>query len=119
MKQISCKLFSDCAIFKLNMHYSLDSFSDFVKFAKKTLDSHDLKNAIVDLRFVPEKIPTMDRFELGVMMAEKFPLKYRIAVLANLSNITKFAENVAVNRGAGMLVSHDMKEIRRWLKAKE
>jgi len=119
MKDVTCRLFPDCVLFRLSMHYSLDSLKRFIKFAKKILDLNHLKNTIVDLRFMPESIPVMDRYELGVMIAEKFPFKYKLAVLAKREFITKFAETVAVNRGAEMLVSHDLKEIRKWFKSKE
>lgn len=116
MKKIFYKNFKDCILFKFNMAYDRLHFKSSIQFVKNKLDEKNLCNAIIDIRSVPGDIPVMDRFELGVEIAKAMPYKYKLAVLAEKNRITKLVENVAVNRGADMLVSHDMKTIREWFR---
>ena len=44
-----------------------------------------------------------------------FPFSLKVAVLGRAEQITKFGENVAVNRGARVLVCSEKTEALRWL----
>jgi hypothetical protein len=51
-----------------------------------------------------------DRYVAGLEIARTMPGWPRVAVLARPENINKFGENVAVNWGADLLVTHDRDE---------
>ena len=55
------------------------------------------------------------RFLAGQDLAALFPLPLKVAVLCQEQWITKFAENVAVNRGAQVLVCTDKAAALGWL----
>jgi hypothetical protein len=55
------------------------------------------------------------RFLAGQDLAALFPLPCKVAVVCQAKWITKFAENVAVNRGARVLVCADRVEALGWL----
>lgn len=116
MKGISSRVLKDCILFKIKVEYDRELFNSFIQMLKNTLDINHLTNAIVDLRSIKGDIPFMDRYVLAKSIAAILPSKYKLAVLYDRTKITKFAENVAVNRGAYFFVSHDMKEIKDWFK---
>ena len=55
------------------------------------------------------------RFLAGQDLAVLFPFSLKVAVLGRAEQITKFGENVAVNRGARVLVCSEKTEALRWL----
>jgi hypothetical protein len=57
----------------------------------------------------------MDRFSVGVSIAELFGRRYRIAILYPRELINKFAEDAAVNRGANLLVASEEGAALAWL----
>jgi len=60
----------------------------------------------------------VDRFDVGVAVAELFRGRIKLAVLFPRHLITKLAETVAVNRGASVLVVSDEEDALRWLVGK-
>jgi hypothetical protein len=58
---------------------------------------------------------TMERFEFGELIAKYFSYKVKFALVAKKDHFDKFAENVAVNRGASFAVFLDKTEALEWL----
>jgi hypothetical protein len=56
-----------------------------------------------------------DRFVLGETAAEIFRSRYRVAVVYRPELINRFAENVARNRGASVLVTASEVQALEWL----
>lgn len=61
----------------------------------------------------------MDRFNLGVAIAEMVANRYRIAVVSKPEQINRFMENAAVNRGARLVVMSDENDAIAWLVEQE
>jgi len=116
MKGISYRIIKDCMIFKCTADYEKELYQSFILFIKKTLLEKHRNKLIVDLRYVKGDIPDFDRFELGVSLAKNMGSKYSMGILSLKEKINKFAENVAVNRGANVFVSYDLNEILQWFK---
>jgi hypothetical protein len=56
-----------------------------------------------------------ERFVLGELVAEIFRSRYRIAVIYRPQFTNRFAENVAINRGASLFVAGSESEALEWL----
>jgi hypothetical protein len=67
---------------------------------------------------VPPPNNTYDRYELGVKIAAIFKHLFKIAIIFPKEHTTKFAENVAVNRGAKVLVTSSETEAKDWFYGK-
>lgn len=76
---------------------------------------HGCKSAILDLTAAQGRTSDMDRFHLGERAAQVFRNGLRVAVVFPVSGITKFGENVAVNRGAKLAVVPDEQSAILWL----
>src|SRR5262245_32992771 len=79
--------------------------------AQQTASSRILLDAS---HFLPPKIE-FHRFLAGQALAAQLPRPLKIAVLYKEEWINKFAENVAVNRGAHVFVCTEKAEALRWL----
>jgi hypothetical protein len=55
------------------------------------------------------------RFQTGVAFAEVLGPRFRSAAVVPAAMITRFTEDVAVNRGARLLVTDDHEAARLWL----
>jgi hypothetical protein len=71
--------------------------------------------AIFDLTAAHGRTSDMDRFHLGERAAQVFRNGLRVAVVFPAAGITKFGENVAVNRGAKLAVVPDEQAAINWL----
>jgi len=76
------------------------------KVFKVLVNALDLKNS---------NPPTMDRFFLGEEIAKVLGPKIKLAVVWPKKDINKFAENVAVNRGARVIAASEISEAEKWL----
>jgi hypothetical protein len=74
---------------------------------------------LVDGRDLPAPAAEMDRFNIGAAIAELFGHRIKVAILFPRALINKFAENVAVNRGATVLVVSDEEAALQWLVGKD
>lgn len=70
---------------------------------------------LVDLREMPGKISTMDRFQLGVHGSERFRKTAQVAVVYRGEEINRFAETVGLNRGIHARIFSDIEEAQVWL----
>jgi hypothetical protein len=72
--------------------------------------------ALVDISGLESRLQEFERFVLGQRIAARLPGgAYRMAVLARPDQITRLTENVAVNRGADVMVTSDREEALSWL----
>jgi len=74
---------------------------------------------LADCRGLDAPKTEMDRFNLGVAIAEMVADRYRIAVVSKPEQINRFMENAAVNRGARLVVTSDEKDAIAWLVEQE
>lgn len=72
------------------------------------------QRVLVDSMMLEGSLPDWDRYEVGLRVAEVLR-RVRIAVLGPPRIINKFSENVAVNRGAQLLVTADRAAALAWL----
>ena len=73
------------------------------------------KRILVDRRNLSEPITQNSRYEAGVTIAKLFRPPFRIAFVLPHGEMTRFGEDVAVNRGATAEVFSDMEDAKRWL----
>ena len=69
----------------------------------------------IDFTAVEGRIPELDRYSVGVQIAKIWQSKLRVAILYQADQINKFAENVAVNRGARIFVTWSEADALDWL----
>jgi len=81
---------------------------------KASADEHGCTQAIMDLSAAQGRTSDMDRYYLGEHAAQVFR-GLKVAVVFPAEGITKFGENVAVNRGARLAVVPSLEEAQRWL----
>jgi hypothetical protein len=74
-----------------------------------------LARILLDCRGLSAPSSEMDRFNVGVAIADVFGGRYRIAILYPRELINKFTEDAAVNRGASVRVVSDEKQALQWL----
>jgi len=70
---------------------------------------------LLDIRELSSPKNEMDRFMAGEAIARLFPSPFKVVALRSKDLMDKFAENVAVNRGANAMVLSDIDEAVRWL----
>jgi hypothetical protein len=70
---------------------------------------------LLDIRELSSPKNEMDRFMAGEAIARLFPSPFKVVALWSDDLMDKFAENVAVNRGANAIVLSDIDEAVRWL----
>jgi len=82
---------------------------------KHEADAKHLNQILLDLRRL--RMPTSDfiRFLGGKYLAHLFRPPFRLAALARREDITRFAETVALNRGASFRVFSDEQQAVDWL----
>ena len=75
---------------------------------------------LFDLRESEEGFSVVDKYELGVYLANLFSSKYTVAVVIRKEHITGFLEQVAHNRGAARFIESDDEAFAlRWLRENE
>jgi hypothetical protein len=76
----------------------------------------NISKALINLLdLIATDFPTMDRFEVGKEIARVLHADIKLAVAGPQRLINKFAETVAVNRGALINVVSDLKTAEDWL----
>ncbi|HEX3897096.1 MAG TPA: hypothetical protein VHW73_12875 [Rudaea sp.] len=82
---------------------------------KKEADVNHCERALLNLVDANGYTSDIDKFYLGEYAAQSFRGKLKVAVVFPAEKITKFGENVAVNRGAQLAVLATEVEAMRWL----
>jgi len=70
---------------------------------------------LFDIREFSAPRNELDRFMAGEAIAKFFPSPMKIVAVRSVDLMDKFAENVAVNRGANFMVLSDFDEAVHWL----
>ena len=70
---------------------------------------------LLDIREFSAPNNELDRFMAGEAIAKFFPSSFKIVAVRSADLMDKFAENVAVNRGANFMVVSDFDEAVSWL----
>jgi hypothetical protein len=83
---------------------------------KKVSQQSWTKLILIDLSQAQYEMPFMDQYRVGEAVAKRQVPGVRIAVILKPQYITRFSENVACNRGAGMRVFADRQQALDWLR---
>lgn len=100
---------------KVSGEYSPEAYLAVIERLFEESKAIDSMRILVDLTNVTGEYTKLGRFQVGQKIAELFKPPCRIAALERLERINKFTEDVAVNRGAFVLVTHDLKSALDWL----
>jgi hypothetical protein len=96
--------------------YAKEDFMAFADIILHGCEKENVKKVLLDAHNVSyTDLSTMDRFYIGENIANVIGPKIKLAVLLPKEHINKFAENVAVNRGGKVFVSHLIEEAEDWL----
>jgi hypothetical protein len=107
-------------VMKISGEYSIEDFMSFVEIIKNRCEKENINRVLVDTQnFTYTNVPTMDRFYIGENIAKFFGSKIKLAVVWPEEHINKFAENVAVNRGGRLFVTHSVNDAEEWLMGDE
>jgi hypothetical protein len=96
------------------------SLADFLRLADRVLErrrGRGLRRVLVDITAVTGEIPSLDRYRLGIYVAEQPARAQRLAVVARRELINWMFENVASNRGLPTCVTADPRFAESWLHA--
>jgi hypothetical protein len=96
------------------------SLADFLRLADRVLErrrGRGLRRVLVDITAVTGEIPSLDRYRLGIYVAEQPARAQRLAVVARRELINWMFENVASNRGLPTCVTADPRFAESWLRA--
>lgn len=97
--------------------YSLEGVIGFIDQVKTEADKAARKLILIDSRNIDGNMSDADRFFAGRRLAESFGSKLKTAVLLPAEKITKLGQEVAVSRGARLLVTDSEDEAMEWLMA--
>src|SRR5262245_4911989 len=95
------------------------SLADFLRLADGVDAERKARGAssvLVDIRQVTGEIPQLDRYRLGIYVAERPGRPRRLAVVARREIINWMFENVATNRGLPTCVTADQRYAENWLR---
>ena len=102
--------------FTLTGEYDKNDFLLYPKLVADACAKEKIYNVLFNgLKLLGTNAPPMDRFFVGETVARLLGPPIRLAVLWPSEHITKFAENVATNRGSQILVVNDFETAREWL----
>ncbi len=96
-------------------HYSLVQYKAALTEAATLCKQNQLNKILADARTIEASIPTFDRFELGVEIANILGGKIKIAILVPAAIIDKLGENAALNRGGRVMVTSSLEQALDWL----
>ena len=96
--------------------YNSSDFHSYPKTILAECEKERMSKVLVNaLEVKGTNISTMDRFFLGEEISKTFGPKIKIAVAWPAQDINKFAETVALNRGAYIRVMGDINSAEKWL----
>ncbi|MCI0555626.1 MAG: hypothetical protein L0287_32170, partial [Anaerolineae bacterium] len=95
--------------------YSLELFMSTIREIDEQCRKENLNKVLVDLRKMEGDPSILDRYQIGVEIANVWGPRYRVAGVAKAEMINKMIENTAVNRGARLLATSDIELAMEWL----
>jgi hypothetical protein len=109
-------LLGQCLRLRVTGSYaSRDEIFRVMETLKADADRAGCRQAILDLTAAQGCTSAMDRYFLGERAALIFRAQLKVAVVFPAEGITKFGENVAVNRGAQLAVVPTEQDAIKWL----
>jgi len=102
--------------YEVSERYNYDQGVEIFRSIKTECQGQGYGKALLDLRQVIGDIPVLDRYKLGDQAATLWGSDIQVAVLAPAAIVTRFFENVAVNRQGLVRVFTDLESARAWLK---
>jgi hypothetical protein len=115
---LTCEIEVEGGCLKMRVHGTYKSRDETFRVMdrlKKEADTHGCPCALLNLIKAQGFTSDIDKFYLGEYAAQTFRGKLKVAVVFPAEGITKFGENVAVNRGAQLAVLATEVEAMRWL----
>lgn len=101
---------------RLEGAYTLDAFKRAIDEILAEAKRRGRRCVLVDTTpMTIEDFPMFDRYEIGRYAAKTWSYHLKAAVLALPQHINRFAETVALNRGANLHVFTDKPEALAWL----
>jgi hypothetical protein len=97
--------------------YSLAAFLRLADQVRTERQARGARRVLVDIRAVTGEISHLDRYRLGIYVAERPKHAERLAVVARREIINWMFENVATNRGLPTCVTADQRYAENWLRA--
>ncbi|MEO6548210.1 MAG: hypothetical protein ABIN94_09430 [Ferruginibacter sp.] len=96
--------------------YNKEEFISYPKIISDECVKENISKVLINaLNVKGTDVSILDRFSLGVQIAEVLSSKIKIAVIWPEKDINKFAENVASNRGGFIFVCGNVTEGENWL----
>jgi hypothetical protein len=96
--------------------YDLNRYKIALREAAEFCERNGLRKILADVTKSRDTIPVVDRFQLGIEMANVLGSKIQMAILAPPLMIDKLGENSAVNRGGRVFVTSSREQALAWLK---
>ena len=96
--------------------YSLADFLRLADQVRAERQSRGCTRAMVDIRNVTGEISALDRYRLGIYVAEKPNRAERLAVIMRRESVNWMFENVASNRGLPTCETADPRYAENWLR---
>jgi hypothetical protein len=94
---------------------SFAAFRDLINNVHNECQKNNFKRVLIDVSEATGEWGAFTRYQVGEKVSEVFKYFYKILAIEKEEKINKFAENVAVNRGANLLVTADRKKGLEWL----
>jgi len=95
--------------------YKLEKFISISREALTICKQKNHNKILVNILNMPGTLSPMQRFEAGVRGAQMFHSQFKIAVVFRKEEITRFAENVGINRGLNGRIFSDLDRALEWL----
>lgn len=114
---LSYRLDGDVLFCEVRGPYSLAAFLQLADQVSVARLARGASRVLVDIRNVTGDISHLDRYRLGIYVAEKPKHAARLAVVARRETINWMFENVATNRGLPTCVTADQRYAENWLRA--
>jgi hypothetical protein len=99
----------------VNGEWTTENIKQKLDEVKCEADDRKTHRLFLDLRLLKMPVYEFTRFQSAEYLARVFIPPFKIASLMLPENITLFAENVAVNRGANLKVFSDERQAIGWL----
>jgi len=97
--------------------YSLADFTALIEALKAQAEQSNCERVLLDIRAISGEVSDMDRFFIGKFAAEQLSHRIKVAAVYHAQKINRFAENVAVNRGARVGAFATEQDALTWLEA--
>jgi hypothetical protein len=95
--------------------YSLELLMSTVHKVADHCREENLNKALIDLRNMQGDPSILDRYKVGIEIANVWGPRIKAAVIAKADVIDHMGENTAVNRGANLTVTSDEDQALKWL----